>query len=46
VLKQLRKELDSWIDETDDQGRYPESPEVIEYWKRDAEQRHGKNRQQ
>jgi arylsulfatase A-like enzyme len=28
ALKRLRAELERWIDETDDQGRFPEPPEV------------------
>jgi len=32
VLKEHRKQLDKWIEETNDHGRQPESPEVIAYW--------------
>ena len=35
----MRAVLDRWIAETDDQGRFPEDPSVIDYY----EQR-GKNR--
>ena len=35
VLKELRAALIRWIEETNDQGRFPEPPEVIEYWKRE-----------
>jgi N-sulfoglucosamine sulfohydrolase len=41
VLKELRAALTRWIDETNDQGRFPESPEVIDYWSRDANRTHG-----
>lgn len=40
ILKELRAELDRWIDATNDQGRFPEPPDVIEYWKADAHSRH------
>lgn len=32
VLHQLRHRLDRWIQSTNDQGRFPEDPEVIEYY--------------
>jgi len=32
VLKLMRAELGRWIEETDDQGRYPEDPAVAEYY--------------
>ena len=32
ILGQLRRALDTWIEETDDQGRYPEPPSVYEYY--------------
>lgn len=32
VLAELRAELNAWIVETDDQGRFPEDPAVIEYY--------------
>ena len=41
ALKQLRSVLFRWLDETDDQGRIPESPETIAFWRRDQEARHG-----
>ncbi len=31
-LLELRAALDTWMIETNDQGRFPESPEIIEYW--------------
>jgi N-sulfoglucosamine sulfohydrolase len=34
ALRRLRARLDRWILETDDQGRFPEPPEVIEYWEK------------
>jgi len=43
ALKELRAALIHWIEETNDQGRFPESPEVIEYWNREQEQTHGKH---
>jgi arylsulfatase A-like enzyme len=42
ILKELRVELDRWLAATDDQGRFPEPPEVVAYWKADAQGRHGK----
>jgi arylsulfatase A-like enzyme len=41
ILQELRAVLNHWIQETDDQGRTPESPEVIDYWVKEAEQTHG-----
>jgi len=41
IRKELRAELDRWIAATNDQGRFPEPPEVIEYWRKDAQGRHG-----
>ena len=32
ILRHLRHELDTWIEESDDQGRFPESPSVYEYY--------------
>ena len=32
VLSRLRAELDRWIEETNDLGRYPEDPAVVEYY--------------
>ena len=34
TLVRLRSVLDEWMDRIDDQGRFPESPEVIEEWER------------
>jgi hypothetical protein len=31
-IRQMRTELDRWIEETNDQGRFPESPKVAEYY--------------
>ena len=28
----LRAALDTWIVESNDQGRFPESPEIIQHW--------------
>lgn len=39
VLQRLRGELDAWIERTDDQGRFPEDPRVIEYYDRLARER-------
>jgi N-sulfoglucosamine sulfohydrolase len=41
VKKELRSALFRWIDETNDRGRIPEPPEEIEFWVREAEERHG-----
>jgi N-sulfoglucosamine sulfohydrolase len=41
VLEQLRSVLDRWIEESNDQGRIPEPPEAVEYWKQEAYARHG-----
>ena len=41
MLKQLRAELGRWIEETQDQGRYPERPEVIDSWTRQMHNRFG-----
>jgi arylsulfatase A-like enzyme len=41
VLKVLRDRLNRWMEETDDKGRYPESPEVIEYWTRAMDEEYG-----
>ena len=32
LLKQMRAVLNRWIDETNDQGRFPEDQRVIEYY--------------
>jgi hypothetical protein len=32
VLSQLRTELGRWIEDTNDLGRYPEDPAVIQYY--------------
>ena len=41
VLEEMRRELDRWIEETNDQGRFPERPEVVEYWKTEMLKLHG-----
>lgn len=33
ALRELRFTLEQWIVETDDQGRFPESPAVLKYWR-------------
>lgn len=38
VLGRLRAALDTWIVETNDQGRYPEPPEAIAAWRKREEQ--------
>lgn len=43
VLKELRAALTRWIEETNDQGRFSEPLEVIEYWNREQEQAHGEH---
>lgn len=32
TLERLRRELEAWIVDSNDQGRFPEPPEVVEYW--------------
>ena len=32
VLVRMRTALDTWIEESDDQGRFPEAPEIIAHW--------------
>ena len=32
ALERLRGELEVWIVHTNDQGRFPEPPEVVQYW--------------
>ena len=32
TLERMRVELEAWIDASDDQGRFPEPPDVIQYW--------------
>ena len=32
TLERMRDELETWIDLSNDQGRFPESPDVIQYW--------------
>ena len=39
VLRELRGALERWMEETNDQGALPEDPEVLEYWRREAEER-------
>jgi len=41
VLKQLRAELERWIEETKDQGRYAEPRAMIDYWTRQMHERFG-----
>ena len=38
TLIRLRQALESWVDRIDDQGRFPEPPEVIEEWERKLRQ--------
>jgi N-sulfoglucosamine sulfohydrolase len=33
ILGEMRATLDQWIAETDDQGRFPESPAVLKFWR-------------
>ena len=40
VRGELRAALDHWINETNDQGRIPEPPAVIEYWDKAMQERH------
>jgi N-sulfoglucosamine sulfohydrolase len=41
TLARLREELDRWIEEADDQGRFPEAPEVLRYWEEKMERNYG-----
>jgi len=41
VLRELRETLACWIDETNDEGRLPESPRVVEYWTRVMHEQYG-----
>jgi len=41
TLKELRAELERWIEETDDRGRIPEDRETIKYWT-EVSQRYGR----
>jgi len=41
MKSELRSVLFRWIDETNDQGRIPESPEVIEFWTQEQDRLHG-----
>jgi arylsulfatase A-like enzyme len=41
VLQELRGKLNRWMDETNDQGRIPESPEVIQYWTQVMHEQYG-----
>ncbi|GAB4141498.1 MAG: hypothetical protein Tsb009_11270 [Planctomycetaceae bacterium] len=34
ILKTFRAKLNTWIEETNDLGRIPESKEILEYWER------------
>lgn len=38
ILRNLRERLDRWVEETDDQGRFPEDPAVIEYYERQMDE--------
>ena len=44
ALLELREALAHWITETNDKGRFVESPEVLDFWNKDAISRHGKKR--
>jgi|CXWL01.1.fsa_nt_gi arylsulfatase A-like enzyme len=33
TLREMRTTLEQWIEETDDQGRFPESPAVLKFWR-------------
>ncbi len=40
ILHQLQVTLDEWIDESNDQGRFPEPPEVIQYYENRSKERY------
>ncbi len=42
ILKELRAELNQWIEEANDQGRTLEPPETIEHWHRVMHEQHEK----
>jgi arylsulfatase A-like enzyme len=42
TLLRLRARLDQWMKETDDQGRFPESPEELAQWQKEPTRRPGK----
>lgn len=37
ILREMRATLDNWITDTDDQGRFAESPAVVAYWRETME---------
>ncbi len=41
IIGEERTALDTWIAESDDQGRFPEPPEVLEYWEAQMEKNYG-----
>ena len=42
IKQNLSDVLDAWIMETNDQGRFPESPEIIDKWDKAMEEYYGK----
>lgn len=45
-LDRLRAALDDWIERADDQGRFPEPPEVLEFWEAEMEKNYGERLRQ
>jgi len=43
ILKELCSKLDTWIEETGDQGEIPEDEEVVTYWDKNFEEHFSKN---
>ncbi len=41
ALLRLRGELDAWIEVSDDQGRFPEPPEVLQFWEEEMRAYYG-----
>ena len=41
TLERMRAELARWIEETDDQGRFAEPAEVIQYWEEQMHEVYG-----
>lgn len=42
ILREMREVLDRWIEEIDDKGRFPEDPEVYEYYEQQMKKTYDK----
>lgn len=40
ILQRLRAELERWIETTNDQGRIPEPPEVLQFWQKTQKEKY------